>query len=228
DDPRAVRGGEPATLAPGRAQVGNGKISEATAEAISAPPSVPALDAPTRDLPVRDVPARDLPVRDVPVQDAPRLAGPPPVENGTPHAVAPAPADAMFEGSWASATYPAGPSNGGAAPPLGDVRPPAEPATSNVDELGLPRRVRQASLAPQLRDDEPIQPAAAGGPPGDRSPEQTRSLMTAIQHGWQRGRSDADPSSAGPGMGAAPGGNPGMDDPEYGHRPYGGGEHRRP
>jgi signal transduction histidine kinase len=216
DGPRAVRGGEPATLA-GRTQVGNGKISEATAESLAAPPSAPALDAPTRDLPMRDVSIQDVPMQDAPIQGGP----PPPVENGAPQVVATSP-DAGLDRSWALPAYPPDLPDGGAPPLLGDVRAPVEPATSNVDELGLPRRVRQASLAPQLRDDEPSQPpaAAADGPAGDRSPEQTRSLMTAIQHGWQRGRSDADPSGAG----TAADGNPGMDD---GQRPYGGGEHRR-
>jgi signal transduction histidine kinase len=56
-------------------------------------------------------------------------------------------------------------------------------------EDGLPRRVRQASLAPQLR-------RAAGDDPGEdtvafRSPEQVRSIMSALQHGTTRGRVDA-------------------------------------
>jgi hypothetical protein len=55
--------------------------------------------------------------------------------------------------------------------------------------MGLPVRVRQASLAPQLRDAGPPasgDPAeqAAGGP----SPEAARSTMTALQRGWERGR----------------------------------------
>jgi hypothetical protein len=57
---------------------------------------------------------------------------------------------------------------------------------------GLPRRVRQASLAPQLRDrGEPA--ARAAGPSGDpaaRSPEEIRTMMASLQDGWQRGRVD--------------------------------------
>ncbi|MGI8449165.1 MAG: nitrate- and nitrite sensing domain-containing protein [Streptosporangiaceae bacterium] len=63
----------------------------------------------------------------------------------------------------------------------------------------LPRRVRQASLAPQLREntlqepaapnrDSSAQPAAEG-----RSSEEARSTITAIQQGWERGRSFFDP-----------------------------------
>jgi hypothetical protein len=60
--------------------------------------------------------------------------------------------------------------------------------------------VRQASLAPQLRentlhghtatngDSEPAPAASA-----ERSPEEARSTITAIQQGWERGRSLFDP-----------------------------------
>ncbi|WP_165495069.1 sensor histidine kinase [Actinomadura roseirufa] len=56
---------------------------------------------------------------------------------------------------------------------------------------GLPRRVRQESLAPQLREEPP---PAGDGPDGGvaRSPEEARRLMTSIQQGWRRGlESDA-------------------------------------
>ena len=64
----------------------------------------------------------------------------------------------------------------------------------------LPRRVRQASLAPQLRENTlPGHPAANGDPAtapdttAERSPEEARSTITAIQQGWERGRSLFDP-----------------------------------
>lgn len=206
DGPLAVRAGEPATLAPGRPeQVSNGKLPDAAPNALTAQPSAPALGGAMRDGPA-----------------APADRGAP---SAGPGAADGAAANTMLDGSWATGAYPAAPPNVGAAP-LGDVRPPAETATSNLDELGLPRRVRQASLAPQLRDDEPNQPAG-DGPAGDRSPEQTRTLMSSIQRGWQRGRSDTDPSSAGPGLDAASDGSLGAGDPDYRHRPYGGGDHRR-
>jgi len=63
---------------------------------------------------------------------------------------------------------------------------PARPVASGT-HLGLPRRVRQASLAPQLRDVPP--PAAAG--PDTRSPADSRAFMASLQQGWQRGRDDA-------------------------------------
>ncbi|WP_305789176.1 sensor histidine kinase [Symbioplanes lichenis] len=56
-----------------------------------------------------------------------------------------------------------------------------------ADERLLPRRVRQASLAPQLRAPF-VEPAEA---PATRSPEQVRSLMSALQQGTTRGRREA-------------------------------------
>jgi anti-sigma regulatory factor (Ser/Thr protein kinase) len=79
--------------------------------------------------------------------------------------------------------------------------------TAELAKLGLPVRVRQASLAPQLRERGP-------GMDGDDrvasapSPEAARSIMTALQRGWERGRyisgsvqppSDSDTESSGNG-----------------------------
>jgi signal transduction histidine kinase len=63
--------------------------------------------------------------------------------------------------------------------------PRVDPA--ELARLGLPVRVRQASLAPQLRDRAP------GADGADRvasapSPEAARTIMTALQRGWERGR----------------------------------------
>jgi hypothetical protein len=66
------------------------------------------------------------------------------------------------------------------APPAPVV--PTSPAPSTED--GLPRRVRQASLAPQLR--APVEEEVDTAP--SRSPEQVRSLMSALQRGTTRGR----------------------------------------
>jgi signal transduction histidine kinase len=75
--------------------------------------------------------------------------------------------------------------------------PPDGPGQAEGDHKGLPRRVRQASIAPQLRGD----PAArkqqrtstgdTGGLSVDAgpSPEEIRATMSALQRGWQEGRS---------------------------------------
>ena len=54
--------------------------------------------------------------------------------------------------------------------------------------MGLPIRVRQASLAPQLRDGGAARRRRAGADPSAPSPEAARSTMTALQRGWERGR----------------------------------------
>jgi signal transduction histidine kinase len=94
------------------------------------------------------------------------------------------------------------------------------------DVKGLPRRVRQASLAPQLRDNPPRRrtsaapdpaPAPAGGP----TPAEIRQTMSALQRGWQEGRSQritasapGDPSTGPvPSPGADGGRGPGADEP---------------
>jgi signal transduction histidine kinase len=63
-------------------------------------------------------------------------------------------------------------------------------ATSAGTHAGLPRRVRRASLAPQLRDSPPLEDDA-NEPDQERSPEQARALLSSLQYGWQRGRNDA-------------------------------------
>jgi hypothetical protein len=63
---------------------------------------------------------------------------------------------------------------------------------------GLPVRVRQASLAPQLRDRERADARATEATPA--SAEAVRNTMSAMQRGWELGRSAA----AGPPAGAAP------------------------
>jgi hypothetical protein len=73
------------------------------------------------------------------------------------------------------------------------------------DSAGLPRRVKQASLAPQLRASPPQRrtTVASVGPSSGTSgpsPAEIRRTMSALQRGWQEGRSQrmADPASGGP------------------------------
>ncbi|MFF0292199.1 nitrate- and nitrite sensing domain-containing protein [Kitasatospora sp. NPDC004614] len=77
--------------------------------------------------------------------------------------------------------------------PLLPSAPPSPALPADGDDQ-LPRRVRQASLAPQLRDaPEPARPGLRPGSPAapasfaDRDPEQARAAMAAFQHGWARG-----------------------------------------
>lgn len=88
------------------------------------------------------------------------------------------------------------PSGAHAAPQTGAGGSGAYPAGPSGDagtHAGMPRRVRRASLAPQLRDAEPPEPAAApqDDPGRDaRSPERARSVMASMQSGWRRGRAE--------------------------------------
>jgi len=69
----------------------------------------------------------------------------------------------------------------------------------NSDYKGLPRRVRQANLAPQLRS------SAAAGPDGPTgvprasaaSLSDMRNTLSAMQRGWQQGRAQSQQDSEG-------------------------------
>ncbi|MFJ3173182.1 nitrate- and nitrite sensing domain-containing protein [Streptomyces roseus] len=77
--------------------------------------------------------------------------------------------------------------------PVAALRPRA-PGAPEVAEL--PRRVRQASLVPQLREaPAPKDPAGAGLPedPPGRSPEQVRDRMASYRAGWVRGAQESSP-----------------------------------
>ncbi|MFG1705078.1 nitrate- and nitrite sensing domain-containing protein [Nonomuraea sp. M3C6] len=62
------------------------------------------------------------------------------------------------------------------------VTVPAEEADEDLD--GLPMRVPQANLAPQLRDTTRAEPRTVS----ERSPEELAQLMSSMQRGWQQGR----------------------------------------
>ncbi|MFI9123934.1 nitrate- and nitrite sensing domain-containing protein [Streptomyces bikiniensis] len=81
-------------------------------------------------------------------------------------------------------------------PPATAPAPRESPAQPEAPVLfdGLPRRVRQASLAPQLREADreagtDKESAAPAGPDAfERDAEEVRARMAAMQRGWQRGR----------------------------------------
>ncbi|MER6080697.1 sensor histidine kinase [Streptomyces sp. NPDC001833] len=88
---------------------------------------------------------------------------------------------------------------------------PDHPDHSDHSDDDLPRRVRQASLAPQLRDPRAEEPAPARGR-DERTPELVRDRMAAYRDGWARG------GGRRPGRGAAPEPESGTDRTE-GDRP---------
>jgi len=73
------------------------------------------------------------------------------------------------------------------------------------DYKGLPRRVRQASLAPQLRSstaESPAETTGGGVPPAaSASLSDMRTTLSAMQRGWQQGRSQGQRDTEGSGDG---------------------------
>ncbi|MFE8948458.1 nitrate- and nitrite sensing domain-containing protein [Streptomyces sp. NPDC007856] len=100
----------------------------------------------------------------------------------------------------------------------GDETPPPgvtalrlhRPPNDSEDSDNLPRRVRQASLAPQLRQQRPEAPTRDTARHGDerRTPELVRDRMAAYRDGWTRG------GGRQPGRGAAPEPETGSDSSE--------------
>jgi signal transduction histidine kinase len=97
----------------------------------------------------------------------------------------PEPAAGSTPGEYAAQQPSAAPRTPEQASPGADTRPGA--AEQIPTHAGLPRRVRQESLAPQLRGEESSQPVGESA----RSPEQTGALIASMQAGWRRGRAEA-------------------------------------
>ncbi|MGW2615348.1 nitrate- and nitrite sensing domain-containing protein [Streptomyces sp. NPDC001500] len=99
------------------------------------------------------------------------------------------------------------PRRAAAEPAAGDPPPPGvtalrlqRPPDDIEGSDDLPRRVRQASLAPQLRRphaEEPTRPSAPRGDEG-RTPELVRDRMAAYRDGWARGGGRQPGRAAGP------------------------------
>ncbi|MFF8609095.1 nitrate- and nitrite sensing domain-containing protein [Streptomyces sp. NPDC015346] len=94
-------------------------------------------------------------------------------------------------GTTSRGTAPRGATPPGTTPPTLVPVPPEGPSPFG----GLPRRVRQASLAPQLRetgerpdDRTPTDSGAAADGDFERDAEEVRDRMASMQRGWQRGR----------------------------------------
>ena len=117
------------------------------------------------------------------------------------------PWDAETGTSWfdAFSRAPAGrgPGRPGGEPPASapEARRDQRPADASPgSHLGMPIRVPQASLAPQLRSREDSRQPVTGSAPPDidaRSPEATRNMLILMQEGWQRGRADDLDDTAG-------------------------------
>jgi len=78
----------------------------------------------------------------------------------------------------------------GTAAPAGAAAavPEGLPGAGAATHAGLPRRTRQASLSPHLRDPAPGAGALPGVGPVARTPERARDLAASVQSAWQRSR----------------------------------------
>ncbi|WP_327120746.1 nitrate- and nitrite sensing domain-containing protein [Streptomyces sp. NBC_01341] len=116
-------------------------------------------------------------------------------------------------GSRESAGAPA--DTGAQERPRTQDRPGTAPRPVAPDTVGgLPRRIRQASLAPQLREDSAarapgIAPAATDDDL-ERDADDVRNRMASLQRGWERGRRQNAEDVTGHGE-TAPGTTPGGD-----------------
>ncbi|MFJ7125993.1 nitrate- and nitrite sensing domain-containing protein [Streptomyces sp. NPDC098101] len=98
--------------------------------------------------------------------------------------------------------------------------PAGGPGTPGESDGELPRRVRQASLVPQLREAPAREQAPVPAAPGAdaRTPERVRERMTAYQDGWQRGGGPAPGGRRPLGTGAGhDGARPGPTSPHAPH-----------
>lgn len=140
--------------------------------------------------------------------EAPRFMGPARTPRLFPSAPVPLPGGQVTGPRHAAASTAPGTADPSPAPPAAAATGPVPgpPATAG-EYRGLPRRVRQAHIAPQLRQD-----LAGTEPEADtdqmRSPDEARAMMSALQRGWQRGREDDEPAGAEPAAGSYPGAAP--------------------
>jgi signal transduction histidine kinase len=178
----ALAASERASRLTGRpASLNHGVIAEPAALA-QLGASVPA-DAATAELPPGTACALPGPAADIPSASPSPLTVPAadtPPASPSPLTVPVAEAGSVFTPRRPRAAAPASASD--AADP--------RVSTTELTKMGLPVRVRQASLAPQLRDSSRLAAADASAEtaPGVPSPEAARSTMTALQRGWERGR----------------------------------------
>ena len=143
-------------------------------------------------------PATNGHVRRLPDLGAPGPARPAPraEPQPEPQPEPPQPEPSLFEPAPARQTPPR---------PRPPIEPPIGPLQEPRPDQGerLPRRIRQANLAPQLRSDPSARPDSAdytARPADGISPERARATMSAFQDGWARGRQapGAEPGSAPP------------------------------
>lgn len=157
-------------------------------------PAAEPIDLPRRPEPQSAWPDLSPPHRDVTAADAPpdlprrsRRTEPSRTESPSterPRTQAPRTEASRTEASRTEASRTENGSRGG---------PASAPAPTTAPG-GLPRRVRQANLAPQLKDGPEHRTERDSAPattrPEERDADEVRSRMASLQRGWQRGREE--------------------------------------
>ncbi|WP_371500804.1 nitrate- and nitrite sensing domain-containing protein [Kitasatospora sp. NBC_00374] len=154
--------------------------------------SLPPARRPVEQGPVERQPVEQRPVAEQPV-GPPATAVPFGARGADPGVLRPTPfRRAVDRPEWGAPAPAPAPAPAARPRPLVALGPPeaspAPPPAAEEDEL--PRRVRQASLAPQLREAPPRprpRPRSAGPAPAGRHPDEVRAAMSAYQQGWARG-----------------------------------------
>ncbi|MEQ8144528.1 nitrate- and nitrite sensing domain-containing protein [Streptomyces sp. OP7] len=172
----------------GETTAGGRGIGRTGKEAVASLPGRAGTDAPAPDPEQPDAGTPPpLPARRR--TTAARPAGPVGERDGTPATGGPA--------RGTPAQPPAGPPGPTGRPATADGGPDdSSPVTDDTDtgtpppdEAALPRRVRQASLAPQLKRDAATRRTERARPV-ERDADDVRSRMASLQRGWQRGREE--------------------------------------
>jgi signal transduction histidine kinase len=170
---------------PAQSQAAAGSSSAARSPAApwqAAPwPEAPPLETPPLETPPLETPPLETPPLETPQFEASEFEA---SQFGAPQFGAPQPGAPRHDGLWGEAPPP--------SQDLGEAVPDQGLADAGM-HLEMPRRTRQASLAPQLRTNRRSSsgaPFPAVDSPAARSPEQARNLMSALQAGWVHGRTD--------------------------------------
>ncbi|TNH24523.1 HAMP domain-containing protein [Micromonospora orduensis] len=200
EDSGAMRTGSPAIALPSGATGDTGRPAVLAPVAVAAEPAAPGTTAPPAPVtpdgpPVPDtIPATAqadgvdvdaaLPTR----QRTPQDTGTPDLPTRARRVLGQPALEAPTVPTGLPAVDPSRPTDS-ASEPSPDAGPLPARAEADRTGSGLPVRVRQANIVPELRDD----PAATDTDDEDvaRPPEQVRRMMSSYQTGTRRGRTDA-------------------------------------
>ncbi|RKN34474.1 sensor histidine kinase [Micromonospora musae] len=190
DDPE-ISGGLPAARTGGAPAESSGATPLASAPAVAQPSAPVALAEPPAPQPEVSEPAGQA--DDAGASLPTRTRSGPATAEGLPSRTRRVPEQAALEGPTVPTGLPLAVPRAAADAPA-PTRPEGGPLPSRTEppqtDSGLPVRVRQANIVPELRDD----PAATVADEDEemvRQPEQVRRMMSSYQKGTRRGRTEA-------------------------------------